>query len=101
MNETRLRFATALGTAVRLAAGATLVAIGICSCTVYEPAPVYTSAPSKLDRAWQAALGAAQDVAVDASSADRSTGVIYGTGARCRSRPATVAGIRPAHGTVV
>jgi hypothetical protein len=48
------------------------------ACTVYEPVPVYAP-PSKFDRAWDAARGAAADLGVDVISADRSTGVIRGT----------------------
>lgn len=43
------------------------------------PYPVYTAPPvSKFDRAWDAAYGAAGEVGVQITSADRGTGVIRG-----------------------
>jgi len=45
-------------------------------CTTSEPAPA--PPPSPFDRAWNAALGAAQDEGVRVASADRVTGVITG-----------------------
>jgi hypothetical protein len=56
-----------------------LLLIGPTGCTYYEAAPAYAPAPSKFDRAWEAALGAAKDVGVDIASADRATGVIQGS----------------------
>jgi hypothetical protein len=57
---------------------ATLLAVTLAGC-VYER-PVYVSAPpNKFDRSWDAALGAAEDVGVAMTSADRSTGIIRGT----------------------
>jgi hypothetical protein len=56
-----------------------LLSIGLPGCTYYEPVPVYAPGPSKFDRAWDAALGAAKDVGVDIASADRATGVIQGS----------------------
>jgi hypothetical protein len=50
---------------------------GLAGCVVYEPVP--TAAPSKFDRAWNAALGAVQDAGVQITSAEPSTGVIRGT----------------------
>ena len=47
-------------------------------CYTYAPAPVY-SPPSKFDRAWEAARGAAADAGVAVTSADRASGRIYGT----------------------
>jgi hypothetical protein len=58
---------------------ATLVLIGfaaLVSCTTYEPAPA--PPPSPFDRAWSAALGAAQDEGVRITSEDRVNGVIRG-----------------------
>jgi hypothetical protein len=45
-------------------------------CATYEPPP--TPPPSPFDRAWNAALGAAQDEGVRVTSADRVSGVIKG-----------------------
>jgi hypothetical protein len=48
-------------------------------CVVYEPVPVYAvSAPSKFDRAWNAALGGVQDAGVQVTSAEPATGLIRG-----------------------
>jgi len=47
-------------------------------CVVYEPVPAYSPSPSTYDRAWNATLGALQDVGVGVTSADRATGVIRG-----------------------
>jgi hypothetical protein len=51
---------------------------GLAGCVVYEPVPT-AAAPSKFDRAWNAALGAVQDAGVQITSAEPSTGVIRGT----------------------
>lgn len=48
------------------------------SCYTYQAAPAY-SAPSKFDRAWDAARGAAADSGVTITSADRASGMIYGS----------------------
>jgi hypothetical protein len=48
-------------------------------CVVYEPAPVYAPVASVFERAWAAALGAAEDVGVRVASADRAAGMIRGT----------------------
>ena len=48
-------------------------------CTVYEPVPTYVPAPSTFDRAWSAAIGAAQDEGVRITSEDRVRGVISGS----------------------
>ena len=48
-------------------------------CTVYEPEPAYVPAPSTFDRAWSAAIGAAQDEGVRITSEDRVRGVISGS----------------------
>jgi len=47
-------------------------------CVVYEPVPVPASAPNTYERAWNAAIGAAQDEGVRITSEDRSSGVITG-----------------------
>jgi hypothetical protein len=57
-----------------VAAMLTTVFMLLSSC--YEPVPTY---PSKFDRAWNAAIAAAQDEGVRLISEDRSTGVITGS----------------------
>ena len=54
--------------------------LNFAGCVVYEPVPVpaYTPGPSNFDRAWQAALGGAQDAGVRVTSADPLTGQIRG-----------------------
>src|SRR5688572_28312738 len=47
-------------------------------CVVYEPAPMPAPVPSPFERAWNAALGAAQDEGVRVTPADRVSGVISG-----------------------
>ena len=49
----------------------------LAGCTTYETPPP-PPPPSPFDRAWNAALGAAQDEGVRVTSADRVTGVIRG-----------------------
>jgi len=49
----------------------------LCGCAP-EPAPSYAPAPSAFDRAWSAAIHAAQDEGVRIASEDRSAGVITG-----------------------
>jgi len=49
----------------------------LAGCATYEPPPA--APPSPFDRAWNAALGAAQDEAVRVTSADRGSGVIRGS----------------------
>jgi hypothetical protein len=48
-------------------------------CVVSEPVPTYVPSPSTFDRAWSAAIGAAQDEGVRVTSEDRVKGVISGT----------------------
>ena len=48
-------------------------------CTVYQPVPTYVPSPSTFDRAWSAAVGAAQDEGVRITSEDRVRGVISGS----------------------
>jgi hypothetical protein len=57
----------------------TAVCVLFSSCVVYEPVPTYVPAPSTFDRAWSAAIGAAQDEGVRLISEDRSNGVITGS----------------------
>ena len=56
-----------------------VVATTMAGCTYYQTVPVAPSGPSTFDRAWSAALGAADDVGVSVSTADRTSGTIYGT----------------------
>jgi hypothetical protein len=60
---------------------ASLIAVTmVAGCTYYQTVPATApSGPSKFDRAWNAALGAADDVGVSVSTADRTSGTIYGT----------------------
>jgi hypothetical protein len=55
------------------------VFIVLSGCVVSEPVPVYVPAPSAFDRAWSAAIGAAQDEGVRVTSEDRVKGVISGS----------------------
>jgi hypothetical protein len=48
-------------------------------CVAYEPVPVSVPGPSTFDRAWSAAIGAAQDEGVRITSEDRVKGVISGS----------------------
>jgi len=47
-------------------------------CVASEPVPAYVPAPSTFDRAWNAAIGAAQDEGVRITSEDRVNGIIIG-----------------------
>src|SRR5215468_11411462 len=57
---------------------ACLAAAAIAGCTYYQTVPAAPSGPSVFDRAWSAALGAADDTGVSVSTADRTSGTIYG-----------------------
>jgi hypothetical protein len=57
----------------------TTVFMLLSGCVVYEPVPVSVPSPSVFDRAWSAAIGAAQDEGVRVTSEDRVKGVISGT----------------------
>src|SRR4029453_15554650 len=57
----------------------TTVFMLLSGCVVYEPVPVSVPSPSVFDRAWSAAIGAAQDEGVRATSEDRVKGGISGT----------------------
>jgi hypothetical protein len=50
----------------------------LAGCVAYEPVPVAPAPPSTFDRAWNAALGAAQDAGVQTFSAEPATGLIRG-----------------------
>ena len=56
----------------------TIVFTPLSGCTVYQPVPTYVPAPSTFDRAWSAAVGAAQDEGVRVTSEDRVNGIIRG-----------------------
>ena len=56
-----------------------LAVVQFSGCVVYEPVAVQQPGPSNFDRAWQAALGGAQDAGLKITSADPSTGIIRGT----------------------
>ena len=57
----------------------TTVFMLLAGCVVYEPVPANVPAPSTFDRAWSAAIGAAQDEGVRITSEDRVKGVISGS----------------------
>ena len=52
---------------------------GLHGCASSEPPPSYAPAPSTFDRAWSAALNAAQDEGVRITAEDRANGAISGT----------------------
>lgn len=54
------------------------VLILLSGCVVYEPVPAVVPSASTFDRAWSAAIGAAQDEGVRITSEDRINGVITG-----------------------
>ena len=57
----------------------TTVFMLLSGCVAYEPVPVSVPSPSTFDRAWSAAIGAAQDEGVRITSEDRVRGVISGS----------------------
>lgn len=59
-----------------VAAAAIMLVYG---CANQEPAPHYAPAPSTFDRAWSAAINAAQDEGVQIIAEDRASGAISGT----------------------
>ena len=61
--------------------GCFFAVLNLAGCVVYEPVPVAVPAPgpSNFDRAWNAALGGAQDAGLQIASADPSTGLIRGS----------------------
>ncbi len=71
-----------------------LAAAVLAGCVVYAPPPGMSS---NYDRAWSAALGAAQDAGVSVYSADESAGLIRGTR---EGMAVTVAVARRADGSV-
>ena len=65
-------------TAAGRAALVALATLTAASCVYQEPVPVYQPGPSKFDRAWDAARGAAEDVGVTVTDVDRASGTIRG-----------------------
>ena len=63
-----------IGTLIYIAA-----AIILLSACEPKPAPYYAPTPSTFDRAWSAAINAAQDEGVRISFEDRVSGTIKGT----------------------
>lgn len=57
----------------------TTMFIVLSGCVVSAPVPAYVPAPSTFDRAWSAAVGAAQDEGVRIASEDRVNGIITGS----------------------
>ena len=55
-----------------------LTALPLAACVAYQLAGVPSTVPASFDRSWNAALGAAQDVGIVVSTADRNAGRIYG-----------------------
>ena len=54
--------------------------VTLTGCVVYEPVPTPSPPPpSTFDRAWNAAIGAAQDEGVRITSEDRVSGIITGS----------------------
>ena len=67
------------GAALFVILAAVLVSAPLSGCVVYEPVPGYYPGGSNFDRAWNAALGGAQDAGVQVTSADPASGMIRGT----------------------
>ena len=62
------------------ATAAMAVAINLVyGCASPEPAPYYAPAPSTFDRAWSAAINAAQDEGVRITAEDKASGMISGS----------------------
>ena len=64
--------------ALCLILAAVLGGAALSGCVVYEPVPGYYPGGSNFDRAWNAALGGAQDAGVQVTSADPASGLIRG-----------------------
>jgi hypothetical protein len=67
------------GAVLGLILAAVLGSAALSGCVVYEPVPGYYPGGSNFDRAWNAALGGAQDAGVQVTSADPASGLIRGT----------------------
>jgi hypothetical protein len=72
-----LSFNRFLALAAMTAAGVIMLFIYGCESSPPPPA-TYTPPPSTFDRAWSAAIGAAQDEGIRITSEDRVSGTIYG-----------------------
>jgi hypothetical protein len=57
---------------------AVLLALSLAACVAYAPYPVPSTVPASVDQSWNAALGAAHDVGIAVTTADRGAGRIYG-----------------------
>ena len=66
-------------------------------CVAYPSAQPAQPGPSKFDRSWDAALGAAADAGIQVTSADRASGQIAGSKA---GAPVTITLLRQADGSV-
>lgn len=64
---------------LRILLAAFLTGAALAGCVVYEPVPAYSGTQATFDRAWNAALGGAQDAGVQVTSAEPATGLIRGT----------------------
>ena len=74
-----IQFRSVCGSIPRVRASIAVIIVSgwvLAGCTTYETPP--PPPPSPFDRAWNAALGAAQDEGVRVTSADRVSGVIRG-----------------------
>ena len=58
--------------------GCILLSLSLTGCVVHQPVAVVPGAPASFDRSWNAALGAAQDVGIAVTAADRHGGLIQG-----------------------
>ena len=58
---------------------AILGSVPLAGCVVYEPVSGYYPGGSNFDRAWNAALGGAQDAGVQVTSAGPAAGLVRGT----------------------
>ena len=64
---------------IRTARSLALLGVALAGCTYYQTGPAAPSGPSSFDRSWNAALGAADDTGVVVSTADHTSGTIYGS----------------------
>lgn len=80
MNRSEIRIGPMRGVPALFRAGLVAACLGsgvLGGCVVYEPYPGYY-VTSNFERAWNAALGAAQDAGVQVASAERENGLIRG-----------------------
>jgi hypothetical protein len=72
MEDSRSLASIALRVLLRSAACACVAAaVTVAGCTYYQAVPVAPSGPGTFDRSWNAALGAADDLGVSVTSANR------------------------------